>query len=276
MSKTPAQTAQSTREATTSQKHTREQNVVTQVKMAIDNPLRALQKKADKSPATQSLQSLQSRATAGSSHVIQREELYFTAAELAQTLVAEKEQNGLDHISDTAIRGYSRQYVGMVGDNEGWVNPDYAKAVATVVSYMKSWDTPASSGFHVAADSYKTVKVKGADYTFYNDSDGFLEFTNPPNISGVQMGPALAAVKDVNIEDNGSGKLKHNKKALGSGSRGQHFQSANIEAGYPGLAASPDSNLTWHHHADRGRMQLIDRHVHAAFSHRGGFSVWGS
>jgi len=37
---------------------------------------------------------------------------------------------------------------------------------------------------------------------------------------------------------------------------------------------APDG-LTWHHHQDTGRMQLVDRVEHDTFKHTGGMSIWG-
>jgi hypothetical protein len=37
----------------------------------------------------------------------------------------------------------------------------------------------------------------------------------------------------------------------------------------------PAKGLTWHHHQDTGRMQLIDRTTHDTFRHTGGMSIWG-
>lgn len=36
----------------------------------------------------------------------------------------------------------------------------------------------------------------------------------------------------------------------------------------------PDK-YTWHHHQDKGVMQLVDRDIHADVRHDGGFSIWG-
>jgi len=33
-------------------------------------------------------------------------------------------------------------------------------------------------------------------------------------------------------------------------------------------------DLTWHHHADRGRMQLVPTEIHAKVHHVGGFELW--
>jgi hypothetical protein len=52
-----------------------------------------------------------------------------------------------------------------------------------------------------------------------------------------------------------------------SGSRSTDFARANRAAG---LASTP-TGYTWHHHQDKGLMQLIDRTVHAKTGHTGGF-----
>lgn len=39
---------------------------------------------------------------------------------------------------------------------------------------------------------------------------------------------------------------------------------------------APPSGLTWHHHQDTGRMQLVNLDEHEAFvPHTGGMSIWG-
>jgi hypothetical protein len=37
----------------------------------------------------------------------------------------------------------------------------------------------------------------------------------------------------------------------------------------------PPDDLTWHHHQDTGRMQLVDRIDHASIRHTGGMRIWG-
>lgn len=34
-------------------------------------------------------------------------------------------------------------------------------------------------------------------------------------------------------------------------------------------------NHTWHHHQDRGKMQLVDSEDHKAAKHTGGIAIWG-
>ncbi len=54
-----------------------------------------------------------------------------------------------------------------------------------------------------------------------------------------------------------------------TGNRNKDFDAANKAAGLKGTP----SGYTWHHHQEPGRMQLIDRDVHAKTGHTGGFSV---
>ncbi|PHI34920.1 hypothetical protein CBQ28_22095, partial [Pseudoalteromonas sp. GCY] len=86
---------------------------------------------------------------------------------------------------------------------------------------------------------------------------------------------------------------------IGSGKATEHFKEANKNLAIqleknPSLAKTlglndeqvahimkkppskdPADGLTWHHHQDTGRMQLIDRTTHDTFRHTGGMSIWG-
>ncbi len=89
------------------------------------------------------------------------------------------------------------------------------------------------------------------------------------------------------------------KKYIGSGKELEHFQAANKNIRDalkqnpklanemrltddqikffmkdPSLKSRPPG-LTWHHHQDIGRMQLVNRQPHGSFSHTGGMSIWG-
>ena len=35
------------------------------------------------------------------------------------------------------------------------------------------------------------------------------------------------------------------------------------------------SRFTWHHHQDKGAMQLVDYKIYSEVNHIGGFSIWG-
>jgi hypothetical protein len=120
-------------------------------------------------------------------------------------------------------------------------------------------------------------RVKGVWYAFYNRGDGSLDFMDPKD--GCPPCPHAAGTWDVNIVDPLTNRLKHNGEKV-KNTRYQHFKVANAEreGAYPPGAGggSPSYKYTWHHHKDKGRMQLIDRDVHAAFTHVGGFEFWGS
>lgn len=87
---------------------------------------------------------------------------------------------------------------------------------------------------------------------------------------------------------------------LGTGDSRAHFRAANEQLGSelrrdPSLqgrlgltdqqaahltrdipSSDPPPDLTWHHHQDTGRMQLVDREEHQrAVPHTGGMSIWG-
>ncbi|WP_436006733.1 HNH endonuclease [Knoellia sp. LjRoot47] len=59
------------------------------------------------------------------------------------------------------------------------------------------------------------------------------------------------------------------KPEQGGGNRSTDSRLANEAAG---LARTP-AGYTWHHHQDVGLMQLINRDVHRATGHTGGFSL---
>lgn len=40
-------------------------------------------------------------------------------------------------------------------------------------------------------------------------------------------------------------------------------------------AGEVPSKYTWHHHQDRGVLQLVEYKIHSDVKHRGGFSIWG-
>ena len=40
-------------------------------------------------------------------------------------------------------------------------------------------------------------------------------------------------------------------------------------------AGEVPSRYTWHHHQDKGVLQLVEYKIHADVKHRGGFSIWG-
>jgi len=41
------------------------------------------------------------------------------------------------------------------------------------------------------------------------------------------------------------------------------------------MPAESPPGLTWHHHQDVGKMQLVDQDLHARYGHVGGMEIWG-
>jgi hypothetical protein len=121
---------------------------------------------------------------------------------------------------------------------------------------------------NVPKNQWTRKKVDGTWYEFYNRGDGTLDFDDPG-----KGYPACRKKEDVNIlKQPGFPNIPSLQTAKGDNSG--HFRAANQMTGRKG-AASP-SGWTWHHHKDIGRMQLLDRKVHAAFKHCGGKSIWGT
>lgn len=115
-------------------------------------------------------------------------------------------------------------------------------------------------------------KVKGKIYRFKYHKDGTLDFEKP-------LGTPVAIVADVNVIDPMTNKLKYTGAEVSDG-RAAHFKVANmirqgITSGTPTDGSKSPSGLTWHHHANPGRLQLMDRAVHKAFPHHGGEAIWG-
>jgi hypothetical protein len=52
-------------------------------------------------------------------------------------------------------------------------------------------------------------------------------------------------------------------------SRDSDFNAANLAAGYD----ETPKGYTWHHHQEKGRMQLVNSEIHSKTGHTGGFSI---
>lgn len=138
----------------------------------------------------------------------------------------------------------------------------------------EDWEPPKAPTIPRSQWTRKTVN--GVDYKFYNSGDGTLEFFK--TWTGFPVCPHADGTWDVNIIDPTTDTLKHTGEAV-ENTRYQHFKVANIirEGGRipPVHGGYSPPGYTWHHHKDRGRLQLIDRDVHAAFPHVGGEAIWG-
>ncbi len=197
----------------------------------------------------------------------------FGSAEVSLAIIADKATYNLSDVPDTTIRAYTRHYY----ENAQRISPSLSTVVSTVGSYIRRDLTDDSTGFHVPTDKETEKDVDGTTYAFYNDGYGYLDFLAPRN--GKPAAPHASNPWDVNIADPlNPGRVKHTGNPLKSNSRADHFKAANIEregVNPPTEGSSSPDGWTWHHHFDVGRMQLIDRKVHAAFPHKGGFSRWG-
>ena len=197
----------------------------------------------------------------------------FGSAEVSLEIIAHKADHDLEDVADATIRAYTREYYA----NAPRISPTLSTVVSTVASGIRRDLTDDSSGFHVPTDKETEKDVDGTTYAFYNDGAGFLDFLAPRN--GKPAAPNAGGNWDVNIADPlNPGRVKHTGHPLRSNSRADHFKSANIEregVNPPTEGSSSPDGWTWHHHYDVGRLQLINRKVHAAFPHKGGFSRWG-
>ena len=64
-------------------------------------------------------------------------------------------------------------------------------------------------------------------------------------------------------------KGKNDVMITPTGNRDLDFKAANAKAGY----TETPKGYTWHHHQDKGRMQLVETEIHAKTGHTGGFSL---
>lgn len=222
--------------------------------------------------------SLQSKESTDPTHqlqVIQRDE--YGPDDIKIELQGKKDDYQLGGVSNLAIGRFVDDWFEEAYESDRRLNPNMATTASTVATAYRSSVTSGGGGFHVPRSTYVYHMVGGTQYCFYNDANGFLDFTTGQY--GKPACPNAGGIWDVNIHD-GTGKLKHTGQPLASGNRGQHFKVANIirEGGKnpPNEGSSSPAGWTWHHHADKGRMQLINREVHAAFAHRGGMAVWGN
>jgi len=148
--------------------------------------------------------------------------------------------------------------------------------------------------WNIPLATWTTRKIGAQYYKFYNDAGGFINFDAPGVNSGADQtedgkavpgGYAYTAIPyapganaTVNIHSHtlmGIDRMTHPVtgvvSALKQLNRAPHDLVADALRG----AAKP-AGYTWHHHQTKGRMDLVKSTVHAAFGHRGGFSLWGS
>lgn len=124
------------------------------------------------------------------------------------------------------------------------------------------------------------TSATGTNYTYKTTMGGYVNFDAP----GPGFGPALAVHADVNIMDPimptklnvppAYRRTNPKQDPPLKNKRSMHFLAANWVRNGTISTASPAPN-TWHHHKDKGRMQLLDAEVHGNINHNGGHSTWG-
>jgi RHS repeat-associated protein len=113
-------------------------------------------------------------------------------------------------------------------------------AASTTANALKNGGAPPIRNASLAGDTHPSTGVPFDDSGFPD----FAAFRHP-------------SVPDVRITP--------------TGTRAGDFAAANKAAG---LARTP-TGYTWHHNQELGVMQLVERNVHAATGHTGGFAIWG-
>lgn len=194
-------------------------------------------------------------------------------------LLARKDQYKLGDLSGNNIKQYVNEWVKKAIDSGRRFSSKITTTALSIASSYIAENTPEALGWHVPKNKDVLKKVNGKDYEFHNDENGCVDFMKP--LHGKDKCPTAPFPWDIFIHDptNQAKLLNTPNKKLKSGNRSQHFKEANIireNTWYPQNGSSSPPGYTWHHHEDLGRMQLIDRDVHAAFSHKGGFAIWGS
>jgi hypothetical protein len=202
----------------------------------------------------------------------------YSHQDLTSYIQQKKVDFGIGDVSNLNIARYVSDWLENAVDSDRRVNPNPNTAAATITTSLRAELGHGGGGWHVPRNQDVEHTVNGVTYEFHNDGNGCLDFMAPLN--GRPACPDAGGNWDFVIHDPTNGnQLINTGQPLNSGSRAQHFREANIiREGIdpPANGGSSPAGYTWHHHEQTGRMQLIDRDVHAAFSHKGGFSIWGS
>lgn len=102
------------------------------------------------------------------------------------------------------------------------------------------------------------------------DRRGFPIFDD---IAVADLRLSAAAVESRNYQGQMRAATRHLRDLVDEGAISRsRFTDAQLAAIASGEDAIP--GLTWHHHQDVGRMQLVPRWAHAKAGHIGGFEMW--
>lgn len=146
----------------------------------------------------------------------------------------------------------------------------------TVVNGLQLGADPITDGLELADVAALTVEVAGATA---DDEGGELAAEDAtPNTRNGALAGSTHPTTGVPFDQNGYpdfSQWRHpdvpDVTIEPSGTRAGDFARANEAAG---LECTPEG-YNWHHSQDPGVMQLIERFIHAATGHTGGFSIWG-
>ncbi|VVS95104.1 HNH endonuclease [Desulfoluna spongiiphila] len=235
----------------------------------------------DNRPETVAQRKILSQIMASPSQPIQCVEIpsvEYSDLDLKTELQYNKTTYQLDNVTNLNIGRYVDEWLRNAIDSDKRFSPSKQTTAQTIATSYRAEHSGGGGGWHVPKNQDVLNVVGGTTYEFHNDANGYLNFLAP--INGKPACPNAGGTWNFTIHDPTNGnRLINTDKPLNSGSRSQHFREANIireGANPPANGNSSPPGFTWHHHAEMGRMQLINREVHAAFSHKGGFSVWGS
>lgn len=156
-------------------------------------------------------------------------------------------------------------------ENEAWRKPHVDQGVAQPLEGTNG--SPKKVPRADEAGEICTREYQGRTYKVKKNADGFPEFTiletyiDDENINnqddGAHFAEANRRVRRMLLDNPGL------EKELGLDKRQLKFLMSD-----PPKAKSPPG-LTWHHHQDVGKMQLVDEQLHKRFNHVGGMEIWG-
>ncbi len=117
-------------------------------------------------------------------------------------------------------------------------------------------------------------KHTGNKYNLIYDKDGFpifeskydMKISNELLGNGKPKSHFKAANKQLREDLLKNPKLKDEMNLTNE--QYKYFTEGKLKNGAP-------KELTWHHHQDTGKMELVDYDIHDTFKHTGGMSIWG-
>ncbi len=210
------------------------------------------------------------------------------------TIVAVIDENGrvtpVSQQDDIAYRTYLAN--GGKESFAGWVSAGRPGEEKEFLPEQQAWRKPKITPDgkvipygKTVADAKRIQMPKGAvpgesfsknSYTIQYDEDGFPIFDS---LFDTYLDNSLLSNRDPNSHFRAANEalanVLRNNPPLANKMGLSDMQTAYILKGPP-YSTAPPPGLTWHHHQDIGKMQLVDRKIHNTFKpHTGGMSIWG-